>query len=139
MKAFLLLLFWTLWYLNFSARSILSPIMPLIEDNFLISHPMAGVLFFSFWVGNTISIFNSGFISLKIGYKRSILLGLSIMVVILFIQATFSVVFFPAGLVAMSKLTTLSERSVFTGMLMSISSIVGPGLSPIVLGAVADI
>ena len=56
----------------------------------------------------------------------------------LFLQATFSVVFFPAGLVAISKLTTLGERSVFTGILMSMSGIIGPGLSPIVLGAIAD-
>jgi MFS family permease len=56
----------------------------------------------------------------------------------LFAQAIFSVVFFPASLVAIAKLTTLSERSVFTGMLMSISGIIGPGLSPIILGAVAD-
>jgi NNP family nitrate/nitrite transporter-like MFS transporter len=57
---------------------------------------------------------------------------------VLFLQATFSVVFFPAGLVAISKLTTLSERSVFTGILMSMSGIIGPGLSPIILGAIAD-
>jgi MFS family permease len=56
----------------------------------------------------------------------------------LFAQAIFSVVFFPASLVAIAKLTTLSERSVFTGMLMSISGIIGPGLSPIILGAIAD-
>jgi NNP family nitrate/nitrite transporter-like MFS transporter len=56
----------------------------------------------------------------------------------LFLQATFSVVFFPAGLVAISRLTTLSERSVFTGILMSMSGIIGPGLSPIALGAIAD-
>ena len=58
--------------------------------------------------------------------------------IVLFLQATFSVVFFPAGLVVISKLTNLSERSVFTGILMSMSGIVGPGLSPIILGAIAD-
>lgn len=351
MKLFLLLLFWSLWYLNFSAKSITSPLMPLIEDEFALTHTMAGVLFFCFWAGNTISVFYAGFLSLKIGYKRSILLsfygmtiififlwfatsymlfaviafllglasgiylpcgiplitavfsreswgkaisvhetaagfslltvpfivtfiisimswksvfiimsgacliaavvfhifspdprpekgekadswdivrrkdfwimtalwcscaiasmgiyniiplylvkergiqieaantifgfsriggfiamiligfiidrfnlkklllisllttGISTMViavvnipwlltVMLFFQATFSVVFFPAGLVAISKLTTLSERSVFTGILMSMSGIIGPGLSPIILGAIADI
>ena len=59
--------------------------------------------------------------------------------VMLFLQATFSVVFFPAGLVAIAKLTTLSERSMFTGILMSMSGIIGPGLSPIILGAIADV
>lgn len=351
MKLFLLILFWGHWYLVFSARSIISPIMPLIEDEFCISHAMAGGLFSSFWVGNTIAIFYSGFLSLKIGYKKTIVIafiimfitffllrfsgtyqlfagilfilglgaglylpcaiplittlferkdwgkaisfhetaaGLSLLTIpfiivfalnfknwksiflvvsaacllvtvifqlfspdprpekkekanmieilkrkefwiitvvwigcaigsmgiyniiplylvkeraiqiesantifgisriggfiamasigflidrfrlrkiltfiilstgfttigialvhsyllisiMLFLQATFSVVFFPAGLVAISKLTTLSERSVFTGVLMSLSSIVGPGLSPLILGAVADV
>ncbi|NLD36244.1 MAG: MFS transporter [Desulfatiglans sp.] len=350
MKIFLLLLFWTLWYVNFIAKSITSPLMPLIEDEFAITHAMAGVLFFCFWIGNTISVFYAGFMSLKIGYKRSILVsfyGMTIAFIImrfatsyvsfasiafllglasgiylpcgiplitavfsrdnwgkaisvhetaagfgmltvpfmvtmiisvmnwkniflimsaaclilgvilhvtspdprpekiekggmmeivkskdfwimtalwsscavasmgifnviplflvkergipietantifgisriggfiamisvgfiidrfnlkkllfvllfaagittiaiavisapwllssvLFLQATFSVVFFPAGLVAISRLTTLSERSVFTGILMSMSGIIGPGLSPIVLGAIAD-
>ena len=58
--------------------------------------------------------------------------------VMLFGQATFSVVFFPVGLMAIAKVTTLSERSIFTGALMGISSIIGPGLSPVILGAVAD-
>jgi MFS family permease len=350
MKLFLLLLFWSLWYINFSAKSITSPLMPLIEDEFSLTHAMAGVLFFCFWVGNTVSVFCAGFLSLKIGYKRSILIsfygmtiafillrfsssymifaaisfmlglasgiylpcgipmltaifsrenwgkaisfhetaagfsmltvpffvtfiiavmnwksvffimsgaclilavilhvlspdprpekeeksgmknivrrkdfwimtilwsscaiasmgiyniiplflvkergiqieaantifgisriggfvamisvgfiidrfnlkklllillmaaGISTMAIavinvpwllsiMLFLQATFSVVFFPAGLVAISKLTTLGERSVFTGILMSMSGIIGPGLSPIVLGAIAD-
>lgn len=59
--------------------------------------------------------------------------------IMLFLQATFSVVFFPVGLVAISKLTTLSERSVFTGMLMSVSGIIGPGLSPLIFGRIADV
>jgi MFS family permease len=351
MKLFLLLLFWSLWYINFSAKSITSPLMPLIEDEFAVSHALAGVLFFCFWAGNTISVFYSGFLSLKIGYKRSILIsfygmtitfillrfassyslfavfgfmlgiasgiylpcgiplitavfdrenwgkaisfhetaagfsmltvpffvtfiisvmswksvffvmsgaclllgivlhifspdpraekkervgmmsivrrkdfwimtilwsscaiasmgiynivplylvkergmqieaantifgfsriggfiamisvgfiidrfslkklllilllaaGISTMAIavinipwllsiMLFLQATFSVVFFPAGLVAISRLTTLGERSVFTGILMSMSGIIGPGLSPIILGAIADV
>ncbi|MFC1494975.1 MFS transporter, partial [Thermodesulfobacteriota bacterium] len=88
MKIFLLLLFWTLWYLNFSAKAITSPIMPLIEDEFHISHAMAGALFFSFWIGNTISVFYAGFLSLKIGYKRSILYSF------LFMAVTFVVLYF---------------------------------------------
>ena len=61
-----------------------------------------------------------------------------LLVVMLFAQATFSVVFFPVGLMAIAKTTSLSERSIFTGALMGISSIIGPGLSPVILGAVAD-
>jgi MFS family permease len=61
-----------------------------------------------------------------------------ILAVMLLAEATFSVVFFPAGIVAISRLTHLSERGMFTGMLMGISSIVGPGLSPFFLGLIAD-
>jgi hypothetical protein len=43
--------------------------MPLIEDDFGISHALAGGLFFSFYIGQTIAIFSSGFVSLRIGYK----------------------------------------------------------------------
>lgn len=72
MKILLLFLFWALWYLNFSTRTIISPILPLIEDDFGISHALAGSLFLSFYTGNTIAVFSAGFLSLRIGYKRSI-------------------------------------------------------------------
>ena len=60
------------------------------------------------------------------------------LVAMLFMQATFSVIFFPAGLVAISKLTSLNERSTFTGTVMGISGILGTGLTPFILGALAD-
>jgi MFS family permease len=72
MKIFLLFLFWTLWYLNFSTRTLITPLLPLIEDDFAISHSLAGSLFLSFYIGHTIALFSSGFLSLRIGYKRSI-------------------------------------------------------------------
>ena len=59
--------------------------MPLIEDEFAISHAMAGALFFSFWVGNTIAVFGSGFFSQKFGYKKSILIGFTAMVITFFL------------------------------------------------------
>ena len=61
-----------------------------------------------------------------------------LLVVMLLTQAAFSIVFFPAGMVAVSKLTDLSERSLFSGVMMGIGGILGPGLSPFILGAVAD-
>jgi NNP family nitrate/nitrite transporter-like MFS transporter len=54
-------------------------------------------------------------------------------------QATFSVVFFPVGLVMISKVTTQRERGVFTGIAIGAAGIVGPGLSPLILGAMADV
>ena len=80
----LLFLFWCLWFLNYSSRTLIPPILPLIEDAFAISHTLAGGLFLFFYVGNTIAVFSSGFLSLRVGYKRSILFGFLLMIVSFF-------------------------------------------------------
>ena len=73
LKIFLLLLFWSLWYLSFSTRTVLSPLLPLIEDNFAISHAYAGSLLFFFSAGYTIAVLLAGLLPHRIGYKRSII------------------------------------------------------------------
>lgn len=73
MKILLLLIFWGLWFLNASSRLVLSPLLPIIEDELVITHALAGSLFFYMSVGITISVFMAGWISKHIGYKRSIL------------------------------------------------------------------
>jgi MFS family permease len=73
MKIFLLFIFWGLWFLNASSRLVLSPLLPIIEDELAITHALAGSLFFYMSVGLTISVFMSGWISKHIGYKRSII------------------------------------------------------------------
>lgn len=73
MKIFLLLIFWSLWFLNFSVRMVLSPLLPIIEGELVITHAVAGSLFSFMAVGSTISVFMSGWIAKHIGYKRSIL------------------------------------------------------------------
>jgi NNP family nitrate/nitrite transporter-like MFS transporter len=60
------------------------------------------------------------------------------LVTMLFIQATVASVFFPVGLVAISKLTIVDERSTFTGTTIAVGVIVGLGITPALLGAVAD-
>jgi NNP family nitrate/nitrite transporter-like MFS transporter len=80
MKLLLLVLFWALWYLNFSSRTILAPLLPLIEDALSINHAMAGGFFFAFSVGYTIALLGSGLTALRIGYKKSILLSFIILV-----------------------------------------------------------
>jgi NNP family nitrate/nitrite transporter-like MFS transporter len=79
-------------------------------------------------------IFATGITTIGLSLAHSLWL----LVVMLLAQATFSFVFFPAGLVAISKITDLNERSLFTGVLMGIGGMMGPGLSPFILGAVAD-
>lgn len=96
----------------------------------------------------------SGFLTDRFGYKKMIILslalaGLSIiflsfasnitmLTITLFLQAIFSIAFFPAAFSAISKLTPPSERSIMTGLIFSIGGIFGMGLTPLFLGIVAD-
>jgi len=104
MKIFLLLLFWSLWFVNFSARTIFSPLLPIIEDELAISHAMAGSIFSFLSVGFTITLLLSGFLSPRIGFKRSIILGFSILITAVFClkyatnYPSFAVVAFFVGL-----------------------------------------
>ena len=61
------------------------------------------------------------------------------LVVMLFVQATIYPAFFPVALVAISRLTAFNERSIFAGTTMAIGVIIGIGLTPVILGAVADV
>lgn len=73
---FFLLFLWLLWFLNFSVRIVLSPILPVIEDEFMVSHAQASSVFIFLSVGYGISVLVSGFLSGRFGYKRSIVLSL---------------------------------------------------------------
>lgn len=84
MKILLLLLFWSLWFLNFSTRTVISPLLPIIEDELAISHALAGSIFSFLSIGYTITLLLSGFLSPRIGYKWSIVLGFSILMTAVF-------------------------------------------------------
>ncbi len=73
MKPLLLLLFWTLWYTNYASRTIISPLLPLIEDALHINHAQAGGLFLPFYIGSTFSVLSAGLLSLRLGYKNILL------------------------------------------------------------------
>jgi NNP family nitrate/nitrite transporter-like MFS transporter len=76
-KAFLfLMLLWFLWFMNFSVRTIFSPLMPLIEDEFVIGHARASSLFGFTSFGYGISLILSGLFSGSFGYKRSIVVSM---------------------------------------------------------------
>jgi MFS transporter, NNP family, nitrate/nitrite transporter len=84
--AFLILLFLSsLWFLNFVCRTILSPVLPLIEDEFMISHAKASSIFILLSVGYGISIFFSGLLSGIFGYRKSIVLSLLVTALIFFL------------------------------------------------------
>ncbi|MFC1884537.1 MFS transporter [Thermodesulfobacteriota bacterium] len=84
---FIIFLF-ILWFLNFAGRSIFSPILPLIEDEYLISHAKATSILISMSVGYGLSVFFSGFFSGIFGYKKTIILSLVVT------AASFFLIFF---------------------------------------------
>jgi len=79
MKMLPLFLFWGLWYLNFSCRAVLSPLMPIIEDEFTISHALAGSIFTLVSIGFTITLLLTALLAARIGYKKCIALGFLIL------------------------------------------------------------
>jgi predicted MFS family arabinose efflux permease len=84
MKMLPLFLFWGLWYLNFSCRAVLSPLMPIIEDEFTISHALAGSIFTLVSIGFTITLLLTALLAARIGYKKCIALGFLILAVSMF-------------------------------------------------------
>jgi len=74
---FLSLLFF-LWFLNFTGRTMFAPVLPLIEDEYLISHARASSIFIFQAIGYGTSMFLSGLFSGLFGYKKSIILSLII-------------------------------------------------------------
>jgi MFS transporter, NNP family, nitrate/nitrite transporter len=85
-KALLFLLFlWFLWFINMSSRVLFSPILPLIEDEFLVSHARASSIFIFQATGYGLSMFFSGFYSGRFGYRKSITLSLAITSLLFFL------------------------------------------------------
>jgi MFS transporter, NNP family, nitrate/nitrite transporter len=76
--------FWLLWFMNFGVRIIFAPILPLIEDEFLISHAKASGVFVFHSIGYGISLMLSGFFCSRFGYKKSIAVSLGISSLIFF-------------------------------------------------------
>jgi MFS family permease len=77
-----LLLLWSLWFLIMLVRTIMGPVLPLVEDEFLVSHAKATTLVSSLALGAATSLFASGVFSGRLGYKKSVLLCLAVSVVV---------------------------------------------------------
>jgi MFS family permease len=69
------MLIWFLWFMGFVLRSIFSPLLPLIEDEFMVPHAAATSIFGFVSLGYAISVFFSGTFARLIGYRKSILLS----------------------------------------------------------------
>ena len=103
--------------------------------------------------GVFVSIF-IGFLIDRFGYRTMLKLsmvatGLStvalslastfpLLVIVLILQATLTLTFFPVGFVTISKLTSLSERSMGTGVIILFGALFGGGSTPFLLGLIAD-
>jgi NNP family nitrate/nitrite transporter-like MFS transporter len=78
-KALLFLLFlWFLWFTNFIIRIAFAPILPLVEDEFVINHAMASSIFLFLSAGYSTAVIVAGFFSGKFGYKKSIVFSLGL-------------------------------------------------------------
>lgn len=69
-------LLWFLWFINMCVRVIFAPILPLIEDEFAVTHARASGIFMFQAVGYGLSMFFSGFFAGRLGYKRTIVVSL---------------------------------------------------------------
>ena len=79
--AFLSLLF-SLWFVLMVVRMILGPILPLIEDDFLVRHAKATILVSLLAFGGTSSTFASGIFAGRIGYRRFVVTCLAAQVAV---------------------------------------------------------
>ena len=64
-----------LFFLNFTARVIFSPLLPILEREFDLDHAASGSFFLLISVGYFISILSSGCISSRINHKKTIVLS----------------------------------------------------------------
>jgi NNP family nitrate/nitrite transporter-like MFS transporter len=88
MNIVLLSVCWSLWYLVFSSRAILAPLLPIIEGEYALTHTLAGGLYLCLSVGMTISyLVISGPLAHRLGYKRAITASLLFMTLFIFLTS----------------------------------------------------
>lgn len=85
-QALLFLLFlWFLWFINFSIRMMFSPILPIIEDEFMVNHARASSIFIFLSAGYGSAVIVSGLFSGMVGYKKSIVFSLALLSLVSFL------------------------------------------------------
>jgi MFS family permease len=113
MRLLPLFIFWGLWFLNFSTRTVFSPILPLIEDSLSLSHGEAGGLFTSLGIGYSLTVLIVGRFAPVWGYRRTVVSGfIGIGLVLLGIQwaksyFTFHLLFFLLGVASGAYLPSI--------------------------------
>jgi MFS transporter, NNP family, nitrate/nitrite transporter len=85
-KALLFLFFlWFLWFINFITRMAFAPILPLVEDEFMVNHAQASSIFIFLSVGYGVAVIFSGLFSGRFGYKKSIVISLLFLSLVAFL------------------------------------------------------
>jgi MFS family permease len=79
-----LFLFWSLWFFIFTGRITFSPVLPLIEDEFMVTHARASSIFMFQAAGYAAALIISGFYAGRVGFKRSILSSFAILACVCF-------------------------------------------------------
>ena len=64
-----------IFFLNFMARTILAPLMPVVEKDMGIGHGEAGSFFLFLSTGFLITLLGSGFFSSRLNHRRTIILS----------------------------------------------------------------
>jgi MFS family permease len=70
---FFICLAWLLWFLNFTSRTIFAPILPLLEDEFGVTHARATAIFTCISFGYGFSLFFSGVFATFVGFRKSVI------------------------------------------------------------------
>jgi MFS family permease len=144
-----------LWVFSSGSSSGLYAVLPLylIKERGIDFH-LANTLFGLSRAGGIFVSILTGFLIDRYGYRLILRIGIlttglstiflslstsvSMILVFLFLQATLSLAFFPIGFTVVSKLTSPSERSLATGLILAIGMICGTGVVPFLLGSIAD-
>lgn len=114
-----ILLLTGIFYINFVARIVISPLLPVIETDLQIGHGEAGSLFFCIALGYAFGLGGSGFISSLLNHRQTIILsvflvgasmlGISISNSLWTIRLLLIICGFFAGLYLPSAISSLTE------------------------------
>jgi NNP family nitrate/nitrite transporter-like MFS transporter len=145
-----LLLLVLIFFINFTARIIFSPLMPMIEEDLNITHSDAGMLFLLIALGYFIGMLSSGFLSASITHKKTIslsaiALGLAflpisfssnkwVLIIGLILLGLTAGLYFPSGLATITSMINPRQW----GMAISVHEL-APGLAFVLAPLLAEI
>ncbi len=94
---FFLLFIWFIWFMNFNGRTLFSPILPLIEEEFGTTHARAASIYTFISLGYGVALFSAGMISGFLSQKRTVVVSLVAAGCIFFIIPTIHLftIFYP--------------------------------------------